>query len=69
MRIVVTGAQGQLGSDVVSSSVDRGFDAVGLPRSHLDITRSEMVAQAIEDNRPDLVINCAAFTAVDLAEK
>ncbi|MDJ0855085.1 MAG: dTDP-4-dehydrorhamnose reductase [Desulfobacterales bacterium] len=68
MRIVVTGAQGQLGSEVVSSSVDRGFDAVGLPRSRLDITRSGMVAQAIEDNRPDLVINCAAFTAVDLAE-
>ncbi len=69
MRIVITGAQGQLGRDVVKTSVDRGFDAVGLGRSRLDITRTAMVARTIEDHRPDLVINCAAFTAVDLAEK
>ncbi len=68
MRILITGAEGQLGSDVVKTAADRGFDAVGLPRRRLDITRTGMVDRVIEDNRPDMVVNCAAFTAVDLAE-
>ncbi len=69
MRVLITGAEGQLGSDVVRTAVDRGFDALGLPRRRLDITRSDMVDRAIEDNRPEVVVNCAAFTAVDRAEK
>lgn len=69
MWILITGAQGQLGSDVVQTAAGRGFDVIGLARSRLDITSRDAVEGSIKENRPDLVVNCAAFTAVDRAEK
>ncbi len=69
MRILITGARGQLGYEVVEAVFDNGFEAVGLPHRGLDITQADIVDRTIEDNRPDLVVNCAAYTAVDRAEK
>ncbi|WP_435281061.1 dTDP-4-dehydrorhamnose reductase [Streptomyces koelreuteriae] len=68
MRWLITGAGGMLGRDVVDELTRRGEDVVGLDRSALDITRPEAVAAAVREHRPDLVVNCAAYTAVDDAE-
>ncbi len=69
MRILITGARGQLGHDVAAAAANRGFDTLALPRSALDITSAGSVDRSIEADRPDLVINCAAYTAVDRAEQ
>ncbi|MDN0197786.1 dTDP-4-dehydrorhamnose reductase [Streptomyces sp. S.PNR 29] len=68
MRWLVTGAGGMLGRDVVDELTGRGADVVGLDRTALDITRSASVDSAFAGHRPDIVVNCAAYTAVDDAE-
>ncbi|GGX20000.1 dTDP-4-dehydrorhamnose reductase [Streptomyces lomondensis] len=68
MRWLVTGAGGMLGHDVVDELTRRGATVVGLDRAALDITRPEAVDAAVREHRPDLVVNCAAYTAVDDAE-
>lgn len=69
MRILITGAQGQLGRDLVTGALNRGYDTVALSRNRLDITHTENVRRTIEGILPDLVVNCAAYTAVDRAEQ
>jgi dTDP-4-dehydrorhamnose reductase len=68
-RWLVTGAGGQLGSDLLRllSTVD-GVTAVGLTRSELDITVESEVDAVVAEVRPAVVVNAAAFTAVDAAE-
>ena len=66
MRLLVTGAAGMLGTDVVT--VAACHDVVALARADLDITHADAVRAAVRDVRPDAVINCAAWTNVDLAE-
>ncbi|MBT2411189.1 dTDP-4-dehydrorhamnose reductase [Streptomyces sp. ISL-12] len=68
MRWLVTGAGGMLGRDVVAELTRRGADVTGLDRTALDITEPAALEQAFTDHRPDLVVNCAAYTAVDDAE-
>ncbi|QJT05804.1 dTDP-4-dehydrorhamnose reductase [Streptomyces asoensis] len=68
MRWLVTGAGGMLGRDTVEELARRGEDVTGLDHTGLDITRRESVARAFAAHRPDLVVNCAAYTAVDDAE-
>ncbi|GAB2758323.1 dTDP-4-dehydrorhamnose reductase [Streptomyces bullii] len=68
MRWLVTGAGGMLGRDVVDELNRRGEHVTGLDRAALDITRSETLDAALREHRPDLVVNCAAYTAVDDAE-
>jgi dTDP-4-dehydrorhamnose reductase len=65
MRILVTGAGGMLGRDVMRLA---GPDAVGLGHGELDIADAEATAAAVLDARPDVVVNCAAYTDVDAAE-
>jgi dTDP-4-dehydrorhamnose reductase len=65
-RWLVTGAHGQLGAEVLRAL--QGKDAVGLARDDLDLTDQDAVESAIADHRPDLVVNTAAYTAVDAAE-
>ena len=67
MRLLVTGAAGMLGTDVVAAAA-AGHDVVALARADLDITDAEAVRAAVRDTRPDAVINCAAWTNVDGAE-
>lgn len=67
MRLLVTGAAGMLGTDVVAAAA-AGHDVVALARADLDITDAEAVRLAVADIRPDAVINCAAWTDVDGAE-
>ncbi|MGW6523924.1 dTDP-4-dehydrorhamnose reductase [Streptomyces sp. NPDC054962] len=68
MRWLVTGAAGMLGRDTVEELARRGEDVTGLDRTGLDITRPGSVDRAFAAHRPDLVVNCAAYTAVDDAE-
>jgi len=68
MKILVTGAAGQLGYDVVSELNKRGHEAVGVDVTEMDITDGAAVEQVITAVKPDAVIHCAAWTAVDAAE-
>jgi dTDP-4-dehydrorhamnose reductase len=68
MRLLVTGAGGMLGHDVVRAARERGHDVVGLSHDKLEVTDEAAVAAAIAAARPDAVVNCAAWTDVDGAE-
>jgi dTDP-4-dehydrorhamnose reductase len=67
-RWLVTGSGGMLGCDLVAALAGCGEDVIGLSRKELDITDEATVAAALADCRPDVVVNCAAWTAVDDAE-
>ncbi len=69
MKALVTGVKGQLGFDVVNELEKRGYDAVGVDIEEMDITDAESVNRVITDAAPDVVIHCAAWTAVDAAEE
>ena len=64
-RWLVVGAAGQLGHDLMSQL---GDDAVGMDLPAIDITDEGSVAAAFDSHRPDVVVNAAAYTAVDAAE-
>ena len=68
MRLLVTGAAGMLGRDVASAAAAAGHDLIALGRAQLDITDAVAVHAAVQEARPDIVINCAAWTDVDGAE-
>lgn len=67
MRVLVTGAAGQLGR-ALAGSCPAGIEVVALDRSGLDLTDATAVRHCVETIRPQAVINAAAFTAVDRAE-
>jgi len=69
MKVLVTGAGGMLGRDVVLAAGNAGHDIVGFGHTELDITAAESLAAKFELERPDVVINCAAWTDVDGAEE
>ena len=68
MKILVTGVKGQLGHDVVHELTGRGHEAVGVDVEEMDITDNTAVQNVMDQVRPDAVIHCAAWTAVDAAE-
>jgi dTDP-4-dehydrorhamnose reductase len=67
MKVVVTGANGMLGMDVVSLFKE-SCDVIGLGRSELDITDLDQCLHVINKHQPDVIVHCAAYTSVDLAE-
>jgi dTDP-4-dehydrorhamnose reductase len=68
VRLLVTGAKGMLGKDVVRDARARGFAVTALGREELDVTDREAVRRALQGVQPDAVLNCAAYTDVDGAE-
>jgi dTDP-4-dehydrorhamnose reductase len=68
LRILVTGAGGQLGGEVAAAGTLRGHDVVATTRSECDVLDPASVGRAIEAHRPAVVINCAAWTDVEGAE-
>lgn len=68
MKVIVTGAKGQLGMDVVHLLEHKGYKVYGYGREELDITNFDQVKQVISEVKPDVVIHAAAYTKVDLAE-
>ncbi len=65
MRILVTGANGRLGSQLLNDLRRRSYDVFGADVDALDITDARSVYQVFETFQPDIVIHCAALTAVD----
>lgn len=68
MRILITGGNGQLGSEWVYYLNKQGVEFIALPSSDLDITDHADVRRVLNNLKPDLIINCAAYTKVDQAE-
>ncbi|MDE7167427.1 MAG: dTDP-4-dehydrorhamnose reductase [Clostridia bacterium] len=68
MKVLVTGVKGQLGHDVVNELNKRGHTAVGVDIEEMDITDAASVTRVLQDTKPEAVIHCAAWTAVDAAE-
>ena len=68
MKVFVTGVSGQLGFDVCRVLESRGIEHRGVSSKELDITDRAAVERMLRDYKPDAVIHCAAYTAVDKAE-
>ena len=68
MILVVSGATGQLGTDLVKELSKRKHQVYGFGSRDLDITDTNAVSTTLDSIKPTVVIHCAAFTAVDLAE-
>ncbi len=68
MKVFVTGVKGQLGYDMVNELTKRGHIAIGADIDEMDITDGDAVRRVITQARPDAVVHCAAYTAVDAAE-
>jgi dTDP-4-dehydrorhamnose reductase len=67
MRVLVTGAQGQVGYELLQR-VPNGFAVFGYGSQDLDISNAEQIRTVFETVKPELIINAAAYTAVDKAE-
>lgn len=68
MRILITGAAGQLGTDLVRHCTEAGDEVIACSSAQLDLSQRDSVAQAITGTRPDVVVNAGAWTAVDACE-
>ena len=68
MKVLVTGANGQLGYDVVKELQKQNIECCGATRKNFDIVNFEATEKFITNYMPDVVIHCAAYTAVDKAE-
>ena len=68
MKVLVTGANGQLGYDIVKELQKQNIECYGATRQDFDIVDFEATKKFITNYMPDAVIHCAAYTAVDKAE-
>lgn len=69
MKVLVTGCHGQLGQSLQREfGEDTNIEAIYTDYDSLDITDREAVERFLDDHRPDVIVNCAAYTAVDKAE-
>jgi dTDP-4-dehydrorhamnose reductase len=67
-KVLITGANGQLGKELVELFTEKGFEVYGFGRDKMDITNQVQVQEIIGAVKPDIVIHSAAHTKVDLAE-
>ena len=68
MKVLVTGAGGQVGQSLLAEGESSDHQVIGFTRANLDITCAASIASAFDSAHPDIVINAAAYTAVDAAE-
>lgn len=68
MKLLVTGSGGQVGCCLVRQLAETDYQVLALDRAALDISDSEKVQRAVSEYKPDVIINAAAYTAVDKAE-
>jgi dTDP-4-dehydrorhamnose reductase len=69
MKLLIAGAAGMLGRDVVLAAGNAGHDVAGFGRAELDVTDPAALERKLDMERPDVVVNCAAWTDVDGAEE
>lgn len=69
MKFVITGSGGQLGREWVQFLTQKQLSFRGFGSGELDITKPDVLNRTFEEEKPDVVINCAAYTAVDRAER
>ena len=69
MKVLVTGVKGQLGYDVVKDLEKRGHQPIGVDRDEMDLMDNEAIRTFIMNLKPEAIIHCAAYTAVDKAEE
>ncbi|MDC0612261.1 dTDP-4-dehydrorhamnose reductase [Vibrio sp.] len=68
MKVLITGSNGQVGHCLVEQALAKKIDVLALDRKTLDISDQEIVMSKVMSFRPDIIINAAAYTAVDKAE-
>jgi dTDP-4-dehydrorhamnose reductase len=68
VKILITGKNGQLGYEL-AEKFSRGHDVISLDRNELDLSQPDQIVDKVRAIKPDLILNAAAYTAVDLAEK
>ena len=68
MKVIVTGAKGLVGRATISTFAAKGANVIGLTRDQLDISDESAVREIVSAERPDVVVNCAAWTDVDGCE-
>ena len=64
MKVLVTGAKGQLGQDLMNEFAKRGIEAVGVDVQEMDITDAAAVDHVMKQVSPDAVIHCAAYLSL-----
>lgn len=69
LRVVLIGARGRLGAAVATALREAGHQVTALDREDLDITNGRQVAAVLPRLRPAAIVNCAAYNAVDAAER
>ena len=69
LNVLVTGSNGQLGSEIKELSADYQDNYFFTDKDELDITDESAIKNFIEENDIGIIINCAAYTAVDQAEE
>ena len=68
MKILVTGVNGQLGYDVVKELKKRSYEPIGVDKKEMDLQSDIEIKSCIEKVKPQVIIHCGAYTAVDMAE-
>lgn len=68
MKLLITGAHGQVAQEVVDADTAKQIEFVALSHGELDITKPSQIETALKEHKPDFLINCAAYTAVDKIE-
>lgn len=68
-KVLIVGGNGMLGRNLNKMMTDEGFEVVSMDMPEIDITSNESVAQALEQTNPEFVVNCAAYTNVEMAEE
>jgi dTDP-4-dehydrorhamnose reductase len=69
VRVLITGVNGQVGGALASTAEAEGFIVLRAARDDLDLGKSATIKPFLDQYQPDIVVNCAAYTAVDQAEK
>ena len=68
MKILITGADGQLGNEIQTLFVKDGIEVIPYGKKQLDITNRKEIITVLNKHQPNVIINAAAFTKVDLCE-